>query len=287
MNDKRQLSHIRRVLVALGSSLEDHSKSLQTGAQLAAALQADLTALYVLDINLIRFAGLPFATELISHSGSERRIDPISIEKELDAQAQWVSRELARLAEQQKLKWTLKTVRGHAETEILAASKQADLLIVGRSAGRMLVNRDQLGSTAAILVTKSQKTVVLLEEQNHWDRVSVVLVENMDAGRKALATAVRLSSIQDQNSRKLIVLLCALTSQIFDQLKADVDYWLRGYDRQAEFIWLRKIDSQVLAHRLWQQGGGILILSAETPFLKQYPIALLMRQLKLPLVLVR
>ncbi len=283
MSEKPQTSSIRRILVALGSSMEDR-KSLETAARLAAALQAELQALYIQDMSLIRFAELPFATELVSHSASERSIDPILIQKELEFQAKQVSRELARLAEQQNVKWSFETVHGHVESEILAASEQADLLIVNRTTGRTLVTRDQLGTTAAVFVTKSRRTVVLLEQQNYLDKPLVVLIENLESGLKALATAVRLTLRQH---RKLNVLICVQSPQAFEQLKAELENWLHGQNRHAEFSWLRRVDSQVLAHRLWQQGGGVLVLSADTPVLAQGSIAFLMRQLKLPLVLVR
>ena len=283
MSEKAQTSNIRRILVALGSSMEDR-KSLQTAAKLAAALQAELQALYIQDMSLIRFAELPFATELISHSASERSIDPVLIQKELEVQAKQVNRELARLAEQQNVKWSFETVQGHVESEILAASEQADLLIVNRTTGRTLVTRDQLGTTAAVFVTKSHRTVVLLEQQSYLDKPLVVLIENLESGLKALATGVRLTLGQH---RKLIVLICAQSLQAFDHLKTELSNWLHGQDRQAEFSWLRRVDPQVLAHRLWQQGGGVLVLSADTRVLAHSSIALLMRQLKLPLVLVR
>ena len=276
-------SSIRRILVVLGSAMEDR-KSLHTAARLAAALQAELQVLYIQDMSLIRFAELPFAAELISHSASERSIDPVLIQKELEVQAKQVSRELARLAEQQNVKWSFETVRGHVESEILAASEQADLLIVNRATGRTLVTKGQLGTTAAVFVTKSRRTVVLLEQQNYLDKPLVVLIENIESGLKALATAVRLTLGQH---RKLRVLICVQSPQAFEQLKAELNIWLHGQDRQAEFSWLRRVDPQMLAHRLWQQGGGVLVLSADSPVLAQTSIALIMRQLKLPLVLVR
>jgi hypothetical protein len=167
----------------------------------------------------------------------------------------------------------------------LAASEHADLLIVNRKTGHMLVRRDQLGSTAAVLVTKSQRTVVLLEEHARFDRPLVVLVENLQRDRKTLMIAMRLSH---DDRRKLMVLVSTPNLETYQQIKTDTEQWLSGQDRQAGFGWLPKLDAHALANKLWQVGGGMLVVSADTPLMNnQKSLAALMIALKFPIVLVR
>ncbi len=284
MSKESSTSDIRSILVALGSSAQDESV-LQSAAELAATLKAELRVVYIQDMGLMRFAELPVAAEVITYTASERSVDKGRLEREMEARAKRISRELAQLAEQRQVRWSFKTVRGKGESEILDASEHADLLIVNRKTGQMLVRRDQLGSTAAVIVTKSQRTVVLLEEHAHLDRPLVVLMENLEQDRKALMIAMRLSH---DDHRKLVVLVSAPTPETYQQIKTDTERWLSGQERQAGFSWLPKLDAHALVNKLWQVGGGVLVVAAEKPLMNnQESLAALMIELKLPIVLVR
>ena len=52
-----------RILVALDES-EDHQRVLQSAAEVAARLKAELRGLFVEDVNLLRLAELPCAREV-------------------------------------------------------------------------------------------------------------------------------------------------------------------------------------------------------------------------------
>lgn len=282
-SDESLKSRIRRILVALDASTQDRN-ALQVAVHLAAGLRAELHGLFLQDLSLIRFAQLPIATEVISRSANERRVDSNLLQKELEAQAIRMSAELAKLAEPYNIRCTFDTVRGHLESEVLAASEQADLLIVNRRTGYMLVNKDQLGSTASVVVTKSRRTVLLLEEHSQLYRQVFVLFENVKTGINALATTVRL--FQGEH-RHVIVLICAPIVKEFEQLKNAAKRWLNEQGLSADYRWLRRIETPLLSHTLWEQGGGVLVLAADAPFLQRESLAVLMKELRLPLVLVR
>lgn len=62
-----------RVLIALDANLRSLD-ALRLAAELAARLEAELLALFVEDVNLIRLAGLPFAREVDRSSAVERQL---------------------------------------------------------------------------------------------------------------------------------------------------------------------------------------------------------------------
>lgn len=283
MNNHPLKLRIRRILVALDASTQDRN-ALQVAVHLAAGLRAELHGLFLQDVSLIRFAQLPIATEVISRSADERRMDSNLLQKELEAQAIRMSAELARLAQPYNIRCTFDTARGYLESEVSAAFEQADLLIVNRRTGHMLVTRDQLGSTASVVVAKSRRTVLLLEEHSQLDRQVFVLFENMKTGINALATSVRL--FQGEH-RHLIVLISATTVKDFERRKGAADAWLSQQGVSADYSWLRRIDTPLLSHTLWQRGGGVLVIAADTPYLQRASLAVLMGELRLPLVLVR
>ncbi|MEN8130981.1 MAG: universal stress protein [Pseudomonadota bacterium] len=274
---------IRRIQVALDSSVQDNT-TIQVAVHLAAMLRAELQGLFIQDFDLMRFADLPIAKEVISYSAIERRVDRAQLEKDLESQAKRISREFAQLAGQQKVRWSFETVRGYIESEVLDATERADLLIVHRKTGRTLVSHDQLGSTASMMATRSKRTVLILEGPVPLGQPLFVLVEESESGINALNVAVRLSK---RNHRRLIVLIHTDSLNAFEGLRKEMQDGLLGRGREAEFSWLRKLEIPILSHKLWQEGGGVLIVAADAPFLKQTPLAQLIKQLKLPLVLVR
>ncbi len=283
MTEQPHNSEIRRILVALDSSGRDQ-EALQIAARLAALLQAELLGLFIQDPDLMRFADLPIASEVISYSASARSVDRAKLEKDLQAQVKRMSSELARLALQQKVRWSFEVVSGFIESEVMEAVKQADLLIVHRKSGRTLVTHDQLGSTASVIVTKAQRPVVILEEHGTLEGPLYVLIEELESGKSALAAALRLSR---RNHRKLIVLIATASLKQYQQLSKSIENWLRAQERRAELSWLRKVEPAVLSHILWVQGGGVLVLCADAHLLRQITLATLIKQLKLPIVLVR
>ena len=283
MNSKSIRSRIRRILVALDASTQDQN-ALEVAVHLAAGLRAELQGLFLQDVSLLRFAQLPVATEVVSRSADERRMDSNLLRKELEAQAIKLRADLARLAQPYNIRCTFDTARGHLESEVLAAFESADLLVVNRRTGHMLVNREQLGSTASLVVAKSRRTVLLLEEHAQLDRQLFVLFETLKTGIKTLATSVR---VFQGEHRQLVVLLSATTGKDFERRKAAAETWLNQQGVSADYRWLRRTDTHTLSHALWQHGGGVLVVAADTPFLQRVSLAVLMRELRLPVVLVR
>lgn len=274
---------IRRIQVVLDASVQDNI-TIQAAVHLAAMLRAELQGLFIQDSALMRFADLPIAKEVISYSASERSMDRARLEKDLESQAKRINREIAQLAGQQKVRWSFVTVRGYNESEVLDATERADLLIVHRKTGCTLVSHDQLGSTALMMATKSKRTVLILEQQVSLEQPLFVLVEEAESGINALKVAVRLSK---RNHRRLIVLIHADSLTVFEGLQKEMQDWLLARGRGAEFSWLRKLEIPILSHKLWQEGGGVLVVAADARLLKQTPLAQLINQLQLPLVLVR
>jgi hypothetical protein len=57
---------------------------------------------------------------------------------------------------------------------------------------------------------------------------------------------------------------------------------------QAGFSWLSKLNTHALANKLWQVGGGVLVVSAQTHLMhNQQSLAALMIELEFSIVLVR
>lgn len=126
-----QEAAVRRILVALDTSPHG-SAALEAAVRLATELRAELHGLFVEDINLLRLAGLPFASEIDYSSGTSRPLDTASMEQALRTKAEGVRRAIAQTAQQTSLAWSFRISRGNLAQTMLAETLEADLLLIGR-----------------------------------------------------------------------------------------------------------------------------------------------------------
>lgn len=119
-------------------TLDDGEWALRAACTLASQLEAELLGLFVEDINLLRLAELPFGREVIYGSPGTRRLDPALMERQLRAQAERARRALEAAAERVHIHWSFRVVRGQVVAEVLAASPEADLLVLRQQVGGRL-----------------------------------------------------------------------------------------------------------------------------------------------------
>jgi nucleotide-binding universal stress UspA family protein len=151
--------NIRRILVALDATA-GAPPALEGLARLAARLQAELTGMFVEDVNLLRAAGLPFAREIGFPSASSRALDAPAMTRTLKALARHAERALAAAAARAAARWSFRVARGAVPEQLLVAASAADLLVLERPSrhGR------RLGSTARQLLARASGTVLLLRQ---------------------------------------------------------------------------------------------------------------------------
>jgi hypothetical protein len=130
-------------------------------------MQAELIGLFVEDVDLIHFAGLPFASEVGYVSAARRTLDVNAMERSLRALAREAHDALRAAAVERSARWSFRVTRGSAPAELLAAAQDADLVILGlpppealaRGAGTRVVPagdvarlRDELQGRDGVLV---------------------------------------------------------------------------------------------------------------------------------------
>ncbi len=141
--DENQFS-IQRIMLALDASPRSIDM-IETAARLAGRLGSELIGVFVEDINMLRMAELPFASELGFFSPFSRRLESSQLERDFRAQANWMRRALAEIAERENIPWEFRVARGSIAPELLTAGAEADLLILGK-VGCSLIQRRRIGS---------------------------------------------------------------------------------------------------------------------------------------------
>lgn len=117
---------IRRITVVQESV--QAIRALDAVAAAAAALEAELTGLFVEDVGLLHFAGLPFAREIGVFSAQP--LDVSTMERRLRSQAEEARRALAAAAEGKPLRWSFRIERGSLLAQVRSALADADLVIL-------------------------------------------------------------------------------------------------------------------------------------------------------------
>jgi nucleotide-binding universal stress UspA family protein len=213
MNQERTLS-IRRILVALDAS--PHSlAALETAAELAAGLHAELRGLFVEDINLIRLAQLPFAREVSYFSTEFRRVELHQLEQQLRAQANRLRDIMAAVADRANIPWELRIVRGSVASEVLTAAADTDLIVMGKL-GRSLAGR--MGSTTKLLVMHGRGLTMIMQQDYRLTLPVIVIYDGSMLAKKALEAAIHLAKTRDGRLR---IFILAKDKDVAIDLQAD------------------------------------------------------------------
>jgi hypothetical protein len=130
-----------RVIVAIGPASPD-PPALIAAAQLAQSAGAELAALFVEDINLLRLAQLPFAQEIGMASATMRRLVAADVERALKRQAEELRGALAEMAHAARLDWTFATARGRPARVLLEAAGEGDYVVLASTVVRTLPHAD-------------------------------------------------------------------------------------------------------------------------------------------------
>lgn len=201
---------IRRILVALDASPESLA-ALDYAADLAAGLQAELTGLFVEEVDLLNLASMPFAREVSALRPGGRALDPAHMAAALHAQAARARQALETAANSLHLRWSFRVVRGQLEAELQTAVGETDLLALGRRV--QSVRRQILGRTLETMARRLPSSVLLAVPGRRDAQAPLAAIYDVsDCGGRALSLAAR---IAEEMRRDLIVYLMAESADDF------------------------------------------------------------------------
>ena len=274
--------NIRRILVALDTSAYSLA-ALEAASELARALHAELTGIFVEDSDLLRLAHLPFARELLYAGQTEEVVDGRAMERALKAEAEQIRRSLQAVAGRKQLQWSFRVVRGQVEDQVLTAAEEADFVIMGQ-AGHRPGSRTRVGSTARAVMTKSSRTVAFMQPGSRLARPVVVLFDGAPASLTALETGARLAQKDHHN---LVVLVIALSGNSMPELHSQVTDWLTQAGVEARIIESNARKPLDLARAVREAGGRVLVLGGDNPLCAVEPLEALFEGTGCPIVVAR
>ncbi|MFP3981432.1 MAG: universal stress protein [Desulfobacterales bacterium] len=190
---------LRRILVPLDES--EHSRAaLEAAAQLASALGAEISGLYVEDADLLEVCRYPFAREIGVYRS--RRLSRNEVERDFRTQAERLRQMMARTAGGFEVSWRFNVRRGRVISEILEQTASADLTVIGRL-GRSLL-QSSTGSTVRHLVEEGSGMTLVLGRGLRMVPPVLTVYTGSELSARALGAAVDLALAVDGETEILI-----------------------------------------------------------------------------------
>jgi nucleotide-binding universal stress UspA family protein len=272
-------SPIKRIVLAIDGS--PHSlAAMQAAVDLSAGLKAELVAVFVEDLNLLRMAQLPIANEVSRYTASIHRLPPERIRRQLRAQASQARAALARQARRQAVDWEFIVLRGDISLELLAKAEGADLMIMGK-AGWSKTRR--MGSTTRLVIRQAPSFVLVLQQGVHWARPVLLVYDGSPASERGLDVARELA---EQSGHPLSVMTVAQDEAGAARLERAVVAELAGEAEDVSFFRVLAARSEDLA-RLVESMDCLLVVPANLPGLEGDPLIDFVDGLEGPVMVLR
>ncbi len=265
---------LRRILVALDASRASED-ALAAAATLAERLGAELTGLFVEDVNLLRLAALPFVRQIRLPSGSWHPLEPGALEGELRAMAARAREALARAAGPHRITWSFRVARGGVSVEVLAAAGEADLLVLGAAGHRLTAGP---GETALTAAARAPTSVLVMSRGARVGRPLLVAHD----GSPGSDSAVALGRLLEAAVGEMTVLVAAATRERADEIAGEVRTRL-GRER-LRVAWVGGAELEDLLESAVP--GALLVVGAASDILRGDPERLL-SEVPCPVLLAR
>jgi hypothetical protein len=139
-------------------------------ARLAEEMQAELLGLFIEDVELLRFAALPFAAEVGFPSAVRRSVDLAGLERQMRTQAAGLRQALAVALDPTAVSWSFRVARASPENAVEAALAEGyapALIIPPRGdprAERRVLRRPELSEEALRALLRAVQPVLILPE---------------------------------------------------------------------------------------------------------------------------
>jgi hypothetical protein len=251
----------RRVLVVFESALAGDAE-LAAAVGLAQQLSAELAGLFIEDVNLMRMAALPFATELGRVSAVPRPISAQDVEREFRRQAEGAREALRAAAATLELAWSFAAVRGAGLRPAFDLAREPDLMVVAKGR-RPLMAVPARGAAPALPVA--------------------VLFDGSEGAFRALETAHLLA---DSARVPLLVLISAPDRAAFERMRTTAAAWADERGLKAHSVWLREVGPAAVCAAAKEHHAAMLFLHERVPPRDESAYARLLAGAPCPVVLV-
>lgn len=260
-------ARIRRITVILRGHAAE-ARLLSAAVRLARDAAAELTGVFLEDIDLLRLAELPLAIEICRSTSTRRPVEAAELARQLASQAAAAERALGQAAADAGVVWSFRVTRGAVPAMLMAAAAEADITLVD-AARRPLWAYGEAAAADAGGRHEGKAPIAVV-----FDR-SAAAMRALDVGRRLAET----------EERPLTVILIPPTRQAGEGLREQAE---QALGRQAaRFCLLVHPETARLLDAVREQGPSMLVVPALEISLVTDTVHALQGRLRCPALLVR
>ena len=279
-------SRFRRIVLALDPIAPD-AALLDAAARLAKRLQAELRAVFIEDIDVVRAAEHSF--EVFSTlSASRQRIDMIVVEQAFRSQRSRTIRVFEEVSRRLSLHATFEIRRGRVPAEVLACGGPGDLVVVARSWGgyarRSGGSTLRAGAVARAVLEGTSCSVLILNPKPALEGPVLTAYDGSPAAESALLAAADLA---DRDGGNVVVALARRAGENLSAWRDDIAARLRARRLAGAFIEIRDGSLDDLVQAAQRYGVAAVVLSAGQELARGEGPAALQAALPCSMLLVR
>ena len=270
---------IRRILLTLSTDGEPLVE-FESIMRLALALDAELEALFVEDVDVLRLAALPFAHEVGMASAQRRQLRDVDMERALRAQAARAQIALASVAVPARVRWSFRVTRGQIVAQVTQAALTADLITVtlGGEPVQLLRSRAVVRS----MLTSTARPMLVLPAGSRLESPLLVVYDGSSAGQRALLLAQQLGG----DRPGAIQLVLVPRSQDLETLRRTGESLLGESGAASRYRVLASCTPEALAQAVHAEAAGTLLLPLQPDLMAPAQVALLLERVRCPVLLV-
>lgn len=278
----------RRLLVVFDPAFEN-MPAVDSVAQLAARMEAELMGLFIEDEDLLRAAGYPGASTVSVLSATRSSLDAAVLRRALKAQAEASRQNLERAARARQIKTSFEVRQGRLQTEVLALSEDVDLVVVDWSCGEFLMRaaggrRERPGAIARAIAEAVRRPVLLLRKGANLSGAVLVAYDGSPAANEALELGIELAE-HDGGTVEVVFLTESLVA-LRDWQEA-VSSRVRGRPVVALYHYMPHPDLNELYREARRQHATLMVLEASLPLLEGAAAQKLLSHMDCSVLLVR
>lgn len=264
------------ILVAL-----DHSRysraALETAAFIAKVMEAKIHGLFVHDDQWLRLSNLPSLSEIDELTGQISPMDKESVEKEIRELEKAIKEHFELISRKHQLNHRWSTVKGAVTEKVLEAAKDCDIITIG-SKGRSYFKPAKLGSTAASIIRKADKPVLILNKSHQPGDPPAAVFDGSKQSLSGIKIAVELAKKHDRRAVVIDLSNAFLSTEYENTVLGKIN-------TDVEIITLEKPDMARFLFLLNRLRSGLLILPKNDRFINRNSLEHILESADCPLLL--
>ncbi len=260
-------ARIRRITVILRGHAAE-ARLLGSAVRLARDTAAELTGVFLEDIDLLRLAELPLAIEICRSTSTRRPVEAAELARQLASQAAAAEQALGRVAEDAGVAWSFRVARGAVTAMLMAAAAEADITLVAAARRALWAYGEAAAADAG---------------PRGGGRAPIAVVfDRSAAATRALDVGLRLAATE---GRPLTIILTSSTWESGERVREQAELALGK--QPARFHMLIHSEPARLLVAVREQRPSMLVLPAGETSLVTDTVHALQGRLDCPVLLVR